>query len=682
MKDKNHGFTLVELIAIIVIISLLITISSTIFINVRFSVLEKNYENLKTYLETKAIEYANATGITKVNVETLIKEGYVTPDDNSDIILNPKDKTSLNCNTITLEFKDGEYDAVFNEDGISNTDEETGSCKDFEISKDYQICQIMNDDCMDIDNNIWLKEDITLGVKMINGTAIDDEATYYWHSTSGLTSKESSLTTNTYTINQNVYTVQITTKDGNGSASLKLNIDKQKPIITGVDIEDENKWTPSDKKATVLFSDLNGSGVDKYYVTNNFISSCSVNIEDYSNLSNDTYTSYYKNGTYYACVMDKVGNISDPYEFVIKMVDTVPTTPIITASDNLTTGSWHEGSFDLSFYSTNVNGSSITYYYGTTASNLRYRGNKVSIESDVYNVIYYVKACSESGLCSSIATYSVNSDLEKPVVTITEGNPSDWVKSTKIKATLSDTKSKLVAYAVTKSSTEPTSWTEISVTETYNYVSDEITDSSTYYIWAKDRAGNVGYASVRLSKVDNEPPVITNVYIEEDYCNGSSFRFYENYSYSESGSGIAGWYHKVTTSKTRPTSGYKDMSVGFNSLSCGVKYYLWIKLVDKAGNEGYGRSELPYSCNACAYDDSDDDYTPPTDSTKVHYDAYATCSNTNSCTALGYKTGKCEKVKYSTDSCAGSVYACYCCSDKDYLGNKITWDGNGQCVGV
>ena len=66
MKNKK-GFTLIELIAVLVVLSILITSSVAVFINIRNSVLEKEKSNLITYLETKAIEYANETNVTAVS---------------------------------------------------------------------------------------------------------------------------------------------------------------------------------------------------------------------------------------------------------------------------------------------------------------------------------------------------------------------------------------------------------------------------------------------------------------------------------------------------------------------------------------------------------------------------------------------------------------------------------------
>ena len=75
MKNRI-GITLVEMIFVIVVLCLVATASVSIFINIRKSILEKEYNNVVSYLETKAIEYANKTNITTINVEDLITKLY------------------------------------------------------------------------------------------------------------------------------------------------------------------------------------------------------------------------------------------------------------------------------------------------------------------------------------------------------------------------------------------------------------------------------------------------------------------------------------------------------------------------------------------------------------------------------------------------------------------------------
>ena len=103
---KNKGFTLVELLAVIAILAIIIGLSFVIYSRVQSDVLEQELENTVSYIEVQAQNYANDTNITVVSVEDLILNGYVEPDDETDIY-NPFDKTRLNCYILRSTYEDG-----------------------------------------------------------------------------------------------------------------------------------------------------------------------------------------------------------------------------------------------------------------------------------------------------------------------------------------------------------------------------------------------------------------------------------------------------------------------------------------------------------------------------------------------------------------------------------------------
>ncbi len=52
---NKKGFTLIELIAVLVVLSILISASVMLFINIRKNILEKEYNNLVLYRKNKEI---------------------------------------------------------------------------------------------------------------------------------------------------------------------------------------------------------------------------------------------------------------------------------------------------------------------------------------------------------------------------------------------------------------------------------------------------------------------------------------------------------------------------------------------------------------------------------------------------------------------------------------------------
>ena len=205
MKNKK-GFTLIELIAVLVVLSILITSSVAVFINIRNSVLRKEKNNLITYLETKAIEYANETNVTAVSVEDLIKIGLIKPDDETDIY-DPVTRESMNCYIIDLVWEDGEYKAKFG----SNVGKNGTTCNEYTRRKNLVICQVVGNNCNDIKNEQWFKDDITIGLKFVNGKRIIKESGYEinWKSNTGISSTEDTIKTNVDLIANINYTAKV-----------------------------------------------------------------------------------------------------------------------------------------------------------------------------------------------------------------------------------------------------------------------------------------------------------------------------------------------------------------------------------------------------------------------------------------------------------------------------------------
>ena len=155
----SKGFSLTELIAVIVIITLLVTIGTTTFIGVRKSILTTEYNNLVVYLETKASEYASETNVTRISVDDLIKEGYVKPDDDN-YIYNPINKEKMNCYIINSYYDSNENAFISTLDKNLQTDD--GKCKEYTKTSNLEICRVNDDEvCTKFSDNDWFSNNIT-----------------------------------------------------------------------------------------------------------------------------------------------------------------------------------------------------------------------------------------------------------------------------------------------------------------------------------------------------------------------------------------------------------------------------------------------------------------------------------------------------------------------------------------
>lgn len=666
--QKNKGFTLTELIAVIVILAVLISISSVVFINVRKNILKSQYEELVTYLEAKAVEYANDTNITTISVEDLIKEGYVTPDDQN-IIYNPETKESMNCYIIKSTFTDGNFEAKLDKD-LKMEDGKT--CKTYTKTSELQICVVDGNTCKSFNGSEWFGNNVTLGVLYSNET-IKSEATYNWISSGGLSGTESTLTTKTESISEDTVKCTVTFDDIQSETKKNVRIDRESPFVIDVKIDKQYVWAANNKDVTINVADGAGSGVDKIYVVKSALTSCS-GIDFTENVTNNTYKTKLDAGDYSVCVKDKVGNVSNNvYTFKVEMVDKTPSDPNFSASDGLGSNSYHSSDYTLSWQSSNDGGSQdLIYYYGTNPNALTNTGTfkYISKDSSFYET-YYVKACTRvTNLCSNVKSYIANNDIYAPVISLTNSS-SSCARSHTIRATITDNDTGVVAYAITSSSSTPSSWTSINKNKTYN-LSMTINGNvnQTYYIHAKDDEGNTSYVYYGTVCVDTNPPEFS--YSTSFDCDYGAY-LYVNYC-----SDINGCNYSWTVTNYSWTPSYFD---NYSGPLTGDNY-LWIQVCDNLGNCNTYQKYLNYCYSYVPDPDPDPDPDPGGGGTggggssggSEMYDAYDICTNTPSCSSNGYGEGECGAATSSNNMCYGkSSYYCRCCSTSTTWVTGFCW---------
>jgi len=551
LKNKK-GFTLIELIAVLVVLSILIASSVTVFINIRNSVLEKEKSNLITYLETKAIEYANETNVTAVSVEDLIKIGLIKPDDETDIY-DPVTRESMNCYIIDLVWEDGEYKAKFG----SNVGKNGTTCNEYTRRKNLVICQVVGNNCNDIKNEQWFKDDITIGLKFVNGKRIIKESGYEisWKSNTGISSIEDTIKTNVDLIANINYTAKVIKDNEVSEASQIVNIDKEAPIIN--EIKYNTHWSKS-KEIEIIASDGLGSGVGGYVIV--------LENEKCSGYNTNNKITIKSNGNYKVCIRDKAGNET---EKVIKVstIDTKPENPIISASDGQVSGSYHDKDYTLSWKSTNQGSQNLIYYYGTNPSKLSSTGISMTAKKTQYGIYVYVKACTVNNACSGISKYMINLDDEAPVITLTS---TDLTYKTirenyTLSAKITDSKSGIVAYAVTGYET-PKKWIDVNTTKTLN-VSRDITwnEYAYYYVFAKDAVGNIGKGGPYRVQIDRDIPASAEHDVSYDCSTG---RYFLSANTNFIALSIGTWY-AATTNKTAPSASSSSWVPGCSGLKKG-----------------------------------------------------------------------------------------------------------------
>ena len=98
----KKGFTLVELIAVVSIISLLLLIGIPSYLLVSNNIKQTMYESKVKELLSKGEEYAEETNVFVFSVNTLLEEGKISADNETGNLLDPRDKRKMNCDIIEV----------------------------------------------------------------------------------------------------------------------------------------------------------------------------------------------------------------------------------------------------------------------------------------------------------------------------------------------------------------------------------------------------------------------------------------------------------------------------------------------------------------------------------------------------------------------------------------------------
>ena len=528
-KLKKKGFTLTELIGVLVVLGIIMSIALSMVIGIRSNILEQDYHNIVSLLEIEAANYAEDTGITTVTVENLIQNGYVMPDDETDIY-NPVDNESLNCHLITSVYDNGSYVSTFGED-IGR--DENGTCNPYESTVDLVICQYDEnfEECNTIEskdadgNDKWLGENVNLGVMYRNGDILKDETiSYYWTSTDGNSGNNYTIATNTTLINQSIYTVRVTFADSTvNETSQAINIDLQAPAIVEVSLENiddtptNSEWSRG-KNAKITASDYSGSGVAGIYAGN--ATTCTKDLDYVKVDATNSAKIKLAENLNTICVIDNAGNASNS-EYKVENDKVDVSGPSI--SNLVASPTSYTRSVTLTGTAQDTKSGLVAYKFTTSSAYSDSGWTNVTKTNDVitrtYNVTsngtYYFWTKDEIGNYSSKSIVIRNIDVVSPTGRLSlntsqtnyVSGQSTYAHSAVLTARMNDVAdsygvaSGIDAYEIVSPSGRSTGWvTSVNTSGTNSLtINYSATDNGTYTLRVRDNVGNISSSTFNLN---------------------------------------------------------------------------------------------------------------------------------------------------------------------------------------
>ena len=119
----KKGFTLVEMLAVVLILGVILLIGIPIYQGVQKSTNESIYESKIANVKSKAEKYSAESGEFIYDINYMIREGLLTPDNESGEYLDPRNGRKMNCDIVRIELKN---------DSLYATIEETEPCYNIE----------------------------------------------------------------------------------------------------------------------------------------------------------------------------------------------------------------------------------------------------------------------------------------------------------------------------------------------------------------------------------------------------------------------------------------------------------------------------------------------------------------------------------------------------------------------
>lgn len=545
-KISNKGFTLVELLAVIFITGLVLSIGTYFIVTqvkkAKEEALKVSIQSIYKSADTYSKEFLNDTDWVEedqnkeyacINVWWMINKGLQQKKDFSDNSNSMKEEYKIYNNAVVIITRNTGTKAIISR-RIADSREKT-TCNN--------LLEASLSDVESTTNSIKVKGNCT-----VKGITPEDIEYKYEINGNNENKTVSNIKDSTYTfselkdgINYNIKLTCVSNKYGDHSAESQaktaeletptINLQDNTVNIVAVDFKNEKIIDSLEKTVTVNATNIT-------YGPSTLSKNEAFNITE-KEPKFDISKSSSNNVTFIAKVYDGT-NRKTKTEDIQKINETVYA-PIITASDDKSSGKWHNKNFNLIITNNDAN-ATATIKYGTNENNLNNDyTDPVSVTTETKNTTYYARACIGNN-CSSVVKYEVKLDKTRPNITFSmfkdnskinnynEDSASSSITWNNFNPTLKFAvtdnlsgvnKKAKVATAGNGSSETPNianiSFKEITLDTNYNYTISSVSSGFRLYsVKATDKAGNETTKNIYF-KVDTEPPTV-----EFSFLNGNT----------------------------------------------------------------------------------------------------------------------------------------------------------------
>ena len=536
--NKDKGFSIPELLAVIVIMGILVTIATISYNGISKSIKERALANKIELIKTKALDYAEGNNINNetISVAKLIMEGYLEAEretDKNEKISNPLGGY-LDCYNINIKRDLDDYEVLV-------TDSTNCDLADIDIASSkikIYAYEIENGDTInypDLGSNKdikWTVKDVYLfldprtlpsvsDVKITWGTNLGVKTGNLTYSATNDERYVNIYKVSTVLVYNSSINVQIEAAGIQYKQNVHVRIDKEVPSLN---VDTSAKYETGSKRITFNGSDGSGSGIAEYGYA---LMENKTDTPVFNITSKDNFKDVSINKTYYAYAKDKVGNISKAVEVNVTSIDN--NKPV--CKEPVDNPGWSRSyTYTYGCYNDIGTGCATPDVTETETEEKQYKKVEWSIKDNVGNtevcskdVVVNVdttpptceikvvtgglgtsKDCktetTSQEVCTGFLWLKKCYTIDVPKTTCYE-NPSGWYNTdVKLKLITNDNLSGVSEYGITTSSI-PVYDNSKDVT-----VKDD-TDSNgiTYYGYVKDKAGNTNSCKINIKK-DSTPP--------------------------------------------------------------------------------------------------------------------------------------------------------------------------------